>query len=116
MAVNRTTTPRDQTPRLYGQIAGWVAERRIRGILGGYRTNLASAADAQTSSARRRMGVAPCQAGRDPQHLDEGRRTVAPVHRGRGPGPPHRRGGGGPARAARQAQLALSPLPALVPA
>src|SRR5215212_5701321 len=102
--------------RLYGQIAGWVAERRIRGILGGSHTNLESAADAQTSSARRRMGVAPCQAGRDPQHLEEGRRTIAPVHRGRGPCPPHRRGVGGPARAARQAQLALSPLPALVPA
>src|SRR3954453_21675645 len=26
--------------KLYGQIAGWAAERRIRGILGGYHTNL----------------------------------------------------------------------------
>ena len=113
----------DEAGRLKRAIFGWgydvgdrVAERRIRGILRGYHTSLESAADAQTPSARRRVGVAPRQARRDPRHLEERHRTVAPVRRGRGLRAAHRGRVGGPAGAVRQAQFALPPLPALVAA
>jgi hypothetical protein len=76
-------------PRVFGQTAGWIVRGRIRGIWRGtcHRKN---AANAPTSSTRRRVDVASCQADRDPRHLEERCRTAAWVRRGRGLRPAHR--------------------------
>src|SRR5215212_1004405 len=74
---------------------------------------LRAALHAPPPSARRHLGIAPCQARRHPRHLEEGSRALAAVCRGGGLRVAHWDRLGGSPRQFRRGANGLSPLSAL---